>query len=72
MVVTLRSGTQLRIDVDSFSTGSAPLSGNLQQLKWSRATGATNELNWLNLDEVAAVHAEDMPPLQAGDALADG
>ena len=59
MVVTLRSGVQIKMDVDEFSTGHSPIGGDLRSLKWSGTSDT--ELNWLDLSEVVAVHGERAP-----------
>ncbi len=59
MVVTLRSGTQIRIGVKEFTVQSASLSAELRGLKWVPDDNpAGSSLPWLDLSEVAAVHAE--------------
>jgi hypothetical protein len=66
MVVTLKSGTQLRMPVSSFTTGTNPR-GQLARLKWAAPPEADAALNWVCLEEIAAVHAED-----AAGQLGDG
>jgi hypothetical protein len=64
MVVTLRSGVQITVDVEKFSTGGSPVGGHLRQLKWTQPENPEVELNWVDLAEVAAVHAEHRRPLE--------
>ena len=59
MVITLRNGVQLRMEVESFSTGSSPIGGDLRRLEWKGRTGST-DINWLDMREVVAVHGEDV------------
>jgi hypothetical protein len=71
MVVTLKSGVQIKADVETFTTGTAQLSGELRNLKWTTTEQPGVKINWLNLEEIAAVHAEyDWAGEDAPDALA--
>jgi hypothetical protein len=58
MVVTLRSGVQIKADVESYSTGSSPIAGDLRQLKWTTAENPSVTIEWLAMSEVVAVHTE--------------
>lgn len=58
MVVTLKtSGTQLRIPVQEFTCGSSRLNNELVSLTRKDAAEGP-KLKYINLDEVAAIHAE--------------
>jgi hypothetical protein len=56
MVVTLKSGAQVRGDVKKFSTETA--GGMLSNIKWTTVDQPDVTLTWVSLGEVAAVHAE--------------
>jgi hypothetical protein len=58
MVVTLKSGVQIKAEVEEFSTGTSSLFGELRTLAWTESERAAVRLNWLDRGEVAAVHAE--------------
>ena len=57
MVVTLRSGVQIRVDVTALSTGPDPL-GDLRPWRWTSPKDAGTVLRWVDPHEVVAVHAE--------------
>jgi hypothetical protein len=59
MVVTLKSGTQIRFEVTEYTVGRNGLN-ELARLKWTGAEGADTNLQYLSLDEVAAVHSEGL------------
>lgn len=58
MVVTLKSGIQIRAAVEDFTTGASPVLGELRNLKWTATQRAHVQIHWLDISEVAAVHAE--------------
>ena len=58
MVVTLKSGVQIKADVEDFTTGASPVFGELRNLKWTTTERPEVRINWLDMGEVAAVHAE--------------
>lgn len=58
MVVTLKSGVQIRADVEDFTTGQSPVFGELRALKWTTTAQPGTVIQWLDVSEVAAVHAE--------------
>lgn len=60
MVVTLKSGTQIRAQVTEYTVGRAPLGGALARLRWTGGEDADAALQYLDLDEVAAVHSEGL------------
>lgn len=57
MVVTLRSGAQIRMRVRSFKMQSSPL-GGLAGLEWKAAAGSPVTIEHLDLSEVVAIHTE--------------
>lgn len=59
MVVTMKSGAQIRVPVTEYTLGRNGL-GNLARLKWTRAEGSGVNLEYLSLEEVAAVHSEGL------------
>jgi hypothetical protein len=59
MVVTLKSGTQIRTQVTAYTVGRNGL-GALARLKWAGADGADAALQYIDLEEVAAVHSEGL------------
>jgi hypothetical protein len=61
LVITLKSGVQIKADVDSFTTTSNKISGELRGIRWEASGKAGTSVNWLDLAEVAAVHAEHEP-----------
>jgi hypothetical protein len=67
MVVTLRNGVQIAADVEEFSTGRSPIGGVLKSLKWITTEEPQTVLNWLDMGEVVAVHAEFAPGESVGD-----
>lgn len=58
MVITLKSGVQIKADVETFTTGTAQLSGELCNLKWTSTDRPHVKINWMDANEIAAVHAE--------------
>ena len=58
MVVTLKSGVQIKADVEDFTTGTSAVLGELRNLKWTSAERPAVRIQWLDMGEVAAVHAE--------------
>lgn len=60
MVVTLKSGAQIRAQVTAYTVGRAALGGDLARLKWTGAEDADASLQYLDLGEVAAVHSEGL------------
>jgi hypothetical protein len=61
MVITLKSGVQIRADVESFSTGAAAVSGELRNLKWAATDHPAVKITWVDVGEIAAVHGECEP-----------
>lgn len=64
MVVTLKSGVQIRAQVTEYTVGRRPL-GGLARLRWTGGQDgghvyAGGALQYLDLDEVAAVHSEGL------------
>lgn len=55
MVVTLKSGTQIRVPVESFQAGSRD--GSLTRLTWLSVQGGPS-LKFISLDDVTALHSE--------------
>lgn len=58
MVITLKSGVQIKADVEEFTTGRSPVFGELRELKWTSTERPDVRISWLAISEVAAVHAE--------------
>jgi hypothetical protein len=58
MVVTLKSGVQIKADVEDSTVGRSPVFGELRELKWTSTERPTVRIQWLDMGEVAAVHAE--------------
>lgn len=59
MVVTLKSGAQIRTQVTEYRVGRNGLN-DLARLRWTCADGADASLQYLKLEEVAAVHSEGL------------
>jgi hypothetical protein len=57
MVITLKSGVQIRVDVDQY-TVQEYRTGELAGLKWEATENTTAAPKWLDVTEVAAVHTE--------------
>ena len=60
MVVTLKSGAQIRSQVTEYTVGRNALGGGLARLRWTGGEDADAALQFLDLDEVAAVHSEGL------------
>jgi len=58
MVITLKSGVQIKADVEDFTTGASPIFGELRNLKWTTTEQPEVTISWLDISEVASVHAE--------------
>jgi hypothetical protein len=59
MVVTLKSGVQIRVKVTEYTVGRNGL-GDLSRLRWTSAENADSALKYVQLDEIAAIHGEDL------------
>src|ERR1044072_1378583 len=57
MVVTLKSGAQIRADVDEYRIQHNRL-GGLVGIKWQAVARPTAAIEYLDVSEVAAVHTE--------------
>ncbi|MUN41423.1 hypothetical protein [Actinomadura litoris] len=57
MVVTLKSGAQIRADVDEYRIQHNRL-GGLVGIKWQATARANAAIEYLDVSEVAAVHTE--------------
>lgn len=68
MLVTLKSGAALRIQVEKFTLARS-VHGGLAKLAWTAAEDAETVLHYLDVNEVAAVAAEKRP--SAASQLAD-
>ena len=55
MQVTFKSGAQVTVDAEDFSTGRSTVTGELRELKWTTPEEYAAKLCYLNLDEVAAI-----------------
>lgn len=62
MVVTLKSGAQIKVGVKDFTIGRGRLDSELRSLRWTYDEDPLgNSLNWLDMSQVAAVHCEREP-----------
>jgi hypothetical protein len=61
LVITLRNGVQIKTGVETFTVTRNNLTGELRGIKWEASDDATASLNWLDLAEVVAIHAEHEP-----------
>lgn len=59
MVLTLKSGTQIRIEVTEFTTRKDLAGTEFSQLSWVTPETAKTKLHSLILSEIACVHIED-------------
>ena len=59
MVVTLKSGVQIRMRVTEYTVGRNGF-GALVRLKWTGAEDTDTNLKYLDTDEVAAIHSEGL------------
>jgi hypothetical protein len=77
MVVTLKSGAQIKVGVKEFTIARGRLEGELRRLEWTYDNDLLGtSLNWLDMSQVAAVHTErehgrgdatrDRDPVSAG------
>ena len=57
MVVTLKSGTQIRVQVTDYSIGRNRL-GDFARLKWTSAGAPAATLTYVDVDEIVAIHSE--------------
>jgi hypothetical protein len=55
--LTFRSGAQILVDVDEFTTGTSKVNGALRSLRWRTPADWTRKLDTVNLGEVVAVVA---------------
>lgn len=63
MQITLKSGTQVTVDVEDFNIGRSNLDGDLVELKWTTPPERIAKLCYVRLDEIAAiVRLEDPAP----------
>jgi hypothetical protein len=58
MVITLKNGVQIKADVEDYTIGKSPMFGELRELKWTSADRPETRVQWLDLNEVAAIHSE--------------
>jgi hypothetical protein len=69
MVVTLKSGVQIKADVEDSTVGRSAVFGELREPKWTSTERPAVRIQWLDMGEVAAVHAEfDWGGADAGSA----
>lgn len=61
MVVTLKSGVQIKADVEEYTTKKSPIFGELRGLEWKTTDQPTVVISWIDAGEVAAIHAEFEP-----------
>ena len=68
MVITLKSGVQIKADVENCTIGSS-LSEELRELKWTSTERPAVRIGWLDLSQVTAIHTEyDWDGADAGSA----
>ena len=60
MVVTLKSGTQLRMKVTEYTVSRHVVTQHLDKLSWVKHSTSPTKLTELDLGEVAAIHTEYM------------
>lgn len=58
MVVTLKSGVQLRFEVEEYTVKRNPLTKQFEGLDWTWTQPVQSNLRYVNADEIAAVHSE--------------
>ena len=61
MVITLKSGVQIKSDVEEYTTQKSPIFGELRGLKWTTTEQPGAVISWVNPTEIAAIHAEFEP-----------
>jgi hypothetical protein len=62
MVVTLKSGTQIKVGVKEFTIRQGRAEGDLRGIDWTYDDDPHgSSLKWLDISQVAAVHAEREP-----------
>lgn len=57
MVVTLKSGVQIRMDVSEYTVQLNGLNA-IAGLKWAGTDSSDTSLRYVDLDEIAAIHTE--------------
>lgn len=57
MQITFKSGAQITVDVDEFSTGRSPATNELTRFGWTTPDAWTARLHTITLSEVAAIVA---------------
>ncbi len=73
MVITLKNGVQIKADVEDYTIGRSPMVGELRELKWTSPERPNVKIGWLDLAQVAAVHAEfDWDGGDAMDGIIEG
>ena len=55
MVITLKSGVQIKADVEEFTTGASPVFGELRNLKWTATEQPEVRITWGRLLGVVLV-----------------
>jgi hypothetical protein len=58
MVITLKCGVQIKADVEDATVGRSAVFGELRELKWTSTERSAVRIQWVDMGEVAAVHAE--------------
>lgn len=59
MVITLKSGAQVSADVTELTVGRSKLTGERERLAWTSSSDRTSKLQYVRLEEIAAIHTED-------------
>lgn len=74
MVLTFKSGAQIRIDVTEY-TACPNIMGGIDSLRWTTPDTWKTKLSCVDLNEVAAIHAENddtEPARETHDTSTDG
>lgn len=57
MQITFKSGAQIEVDVEEFSTGRSSVTDKLVKLHWTTPADCTAKLHTIDLGDIAAVVA---------------
>ena len=57
MQITFKSGAQIEVDVEEFTTGRSPLNNELVKLNWTTPADAAAKLHTIEIDDIVAVVA---------------
>lgn len=65
MVITFKSGAQIRAKVTGYTIGRNLVTKELQTVEWTTADDSETTIRYFDMDEVVAVHTEWIPAVDA-------